>query len=599
MQATQDEQQVLAEIARLERAITSHKTTGDSMSYPPYRGGRGRGSGYRGRGGGRGRGRGGAPAPSYRNATWVAPGLASAAAPNGDSLIDAPPATSSRAASKSPEPSSSAAATLATPGLAATAARASPVPPPTREVTIDGVVFVAAPRGNKLFRKPQQDDTSVEVSVPEASTSAQTDSPTASGPLTPRRLSHLGTTYIRTKTGNLVSLAFARKRKELADARKAHEDEMDAKRDRLDKLVGVVKNVQGARNATSAGRGRGRGGYGKGATVRRAPRPKSDKLCRFFQRTGQCSRAHTCPYVHDSTKIAVCPLFLRSSCPRTAALCPLSHSPNAHRSPHCVHFPSCSRGVACPYAHVKVSADAVPCRDFVELGWCERGEDCDKRHVRECWRFAETGKCEKAGCREPHVLRRTHTASEEEDDAGEEDDTSAGEQGAMRRDLEEDVDEVIEDAVERTEADHVFGAGAGTEGKKRSRRDSTSDGPMGISGAAGRRLKRVKHKDESAAAAKRRVFAGQDDFVTLALPLSDEEGDAEETGDGVEGSDDDASSVDSGDLEDSESEDEVLQSLLPSQPDLASHSPTAASLVKQQSDTAGVPDEDALDYGDD
>jgi outer membrane receptor protein involved in Fe transport len=82
----------------------------------------------------------------------------------------------------------------------------------------------------------------------------------ADPPSTPRRLSHLGTTYIRTKTGNLVSLAFARKQKELADARRA---QMDHKRERLERLVGVVKSVQGARNSAAAARGGG-GGRGGG-----------------------------------------------------------------------------------------------------------------------------------------------------------------------------------------------------------------------------------------------------------------------------------------------------------------------------------------------
>lgn len=81
--------------------------------------------------------------------------------------------------------------------------------------------------------------------------------PAAAGPSTPRRLSHLGTTYIRTKTGNLVSLAFARKQKHLADhAHRAQQQLDQKKRDSLQHLGGVVQGVQGARNSAAARRGR-------------------------------------------------------------------------------------------------------------------------------------------------------------------------------------------------------------------------------------------------------------------------------------------------------------------------------------------------------
>jgi hypothetical protein len=39
------------------------------------------------------------------------------------------------------------------------------------------------------------------------------------------------------------------------------------------------------------------------------------------------------------------------------------------------------------------------------LGYCEKGLDCDKQHVRECPDFAEKGECLIKGCRLPHVIR--------------------------------------------------------------------------------------------------------------------------------------------------------------------------------------------------
>jgi len=45
------------------------------------------------------------------------------------------------------------------------------------------------------------------------------------------------------------------------------------------------------------------------------------------------------------------------------------------------------------------------CRDFAVLGYCEKGFDCDKQHVRECPDFAENGTCSTKGCKLPHVIR--------------------------------------------------------------------------------------------------------------------------------------------------------------------------------------------------
>ena len=65
----------------------------------------------------------------------------------------------------------------------------------------------------------------------------------------------------------------------------------------------------------------------------------------------------------------------------------------------------CKNGDACKYPHVRLGARSGVCRDFAVLGYCERGGDCDKEHVRECPDFAETGVCEKKACKLPHVIR--------------------------------------------------------------------------------------------------------------------------------------------------------------------------------------------------
>lgn len=112
-------------------------------------------------------------------------------------------------------------------------------------------------------------------------------------------------------------------------------------------------------------------------------------------------------YQHDSSKIAICWNFLQNNCPNTTDSCNLSHDPTPERTPLCLHFLNkgrCTRD-KCPYPHVNVGARHGVCRDFAVLGYCEKGLDCDKQHVRECPDFAEKGTCSTKGCKLPHVIR--------------------------------------------------------------------------------------------------------------------------------------------------------------------------------------------------
>ncbi|TFK51617.1 hypothetical protein OE88DRAFT_1658151 [Heliocybe sulcata] len=132
-----------------------------------------------------------------------------------------------------------------------------------------------------------------------------------------------------------------------------------------------------------------------------------DKPCPRFTTTGSCPRGLTCPYQHDPDKIAICWPFLHGTCPNTAQDCNLSHDPTPQRTPVCMHFANngrCTRD-NCPYPHVRLGQRQGVCRDFAVLGYCEKGLDCDKNHVRECPDFAEKGVCETKGCKLPHVIR--------------------------------------------------------------------------------------------------------------------------------------------------------------------------------------------------
>lgn len=107
------------------------------------------------------------------------------------------------------------------------------------------------------------------------------------------------------------------------------------------------------------------------------------------------------------TKLAICKDFLRhGSCAAGEEACNLSHDPNPHRSPACIHFlnGNCTNP-DCRYAHVHVNPSAPVCREFATIGYCEKGADCAERHVIECPDYANTGVCRDKKCRLPHVDR--------------------------------------------------------------------------------------------------------------------------------------------------------------------------------------------------
>lgn len=79
--------------------------------------------------------------------------------------------------------------------------------------------------------------------------------------------------------------------------------------------------------------------------------------------------------------------------------------------PHCSHFQrgKCDR-VNCPYPHVRVSPQASVCKAFALEGYCAKGENCKNKHIHVCPDFAETGKCENATCKLPHVALKKKQA---------------------------------------------------------------------------------------------------------------------------------------------------------------------------------------------
>ncbi|KAL4902639.1 hypothetical protein BDW74DRAFT_61874 [Aspergillus multicolor] len=149
---------------------------------------------------------------------------------------------------------------------------------------------------------------------------------------------------------------------------------------------------------------------------------KKNELCQRFTTTGTCYKGPTCLYIHDPNKVAICKDFLQTGKCSAGNSCDLSHEPSPHRSPACVHFlrGRCSNP-ECRYAHVRVTPGAPVCRAFATLGYCEKGEMCEERHVHECPDYANTGVCKKKHCRLPHVdragqIRKNAAPKEGEDD---------------------------------------------------------------------------------------------------------------------------------------------------------------------------------------
>lgn len=76
--------------------------------------------------------------------------------------------------------------------------------------------------------------------------------------------------------------------------------------------------------------------------------------------------------------------------------------------PHCTHFLSakgCHLGSDCMYPHINAGNVSV-CLEFATLGYCERGLECQLRHVFECPTFAAKGLCPDPKCRLPHVKKK-------------------------------------------------------------------------------------------------------------------------------------------------------------------------------------------------
>ncbi|KAH3678332.1 hypothetical protein WICMUC_001565 [Wickerhamomyces mucosus] len=124
--------------------------------------------------------------------------------------------------------------------------------------------------------------------------------------------------------------------------------------------------------------------------------------CRYFQKTGECSKISTCRYAHNHERVRLCRNFLNGSCMDNK--CKLSHEPNDHNVPNCYHFlkGNC-QNEHCQYLHVAPELELI-CRPFSIGGYCFRGKKCLFRHSYECPDYQLTRECSRGkGCKLKHL----------------------------------------------------------------------------------------------------------------------------------------------------------------------------------------------------
>ncbi|XP_050388267.1 uncharacterized protein LOC126805526 isoform X2 [Argentina anserina] len=134
---------------------------------------------------------------------------------------------------------------------------------------------------------------------------------------------------------------------------------------------------------------------------------KKRKYCQFFTRFGKCNKDDgKCPYIHDSSKIAVCTKYLNGLCSNPT--CKLTHKVIPERMPDCSFFlQGLCTNKKCSYRHVNVNPKASICEGFLK-GYCADGDECRKKHSYVCPTFEETGTCPQGlNCKLHHPKKRT------------------------------------------------------------------------------------------------------------------------------------------------------------------------------------------------
>lgn len=107
-----------------------------------------------------------------------------------------------------------------------------------------------------------------------------------------------------------------------------------------------------------------------------------------------CPQGSMCPNKHILSNFAnkiVCKHWLRGLCKKNDQ-CEYLHEYNLRKMPECVYYSKngyCTQSPECQYLHVDPQSK-IPICEFYQLGFCGKGPQCNKRHIKKdkiCQRY--------------------------------------------------------------------------------------------------------------------------------------------------------------------------------------------------------------------
>lgn len=112
-------------------------------------------------------------------------------------------------------------------------------------------------------------------------------------------------------------------------------------------------------------------------------------FCPWLERDGHCSlrASRQCPYRHDAKSVerrVVCKHALRNLC-KKGDKCEFLHVYDLSKMPIChffMNYNACNNP-ECLYLHTTPEEQLPPCPWYAKRGFCRRGPECDRRHVRK------------------------------------------------------------------------------------------------------------------------------------------------------------------------------------------------------------------------
>lgn len=327
-----------------------------------------------------------------------------------------------------------------------------------RDLVINDLRFRVAADGSKLIRIFGEYPCH-HLQRPATCLLNNTDGSNHDAQTTPKQAKVAGVTFHRSKNGNLYRAGLVKKKLRYSRTTPLRGSSNPI----LTPLYSVAKTTKSSKlcpKFTSTGtqfsklslaRRRMTGSHKTNPLLKSVGRP-----CRLplTLTTGICPYGPRCRFTHDINKIAVCQQLMRHGKCAAGEECNLSHDLTPERVPWCIHFirGNCTN-LDCRYLHVRPNASAPVCGPFATMGYCEKGAECDGRHVNECPDYANTGSCRNADCRLPHVDSVANKRrAEATKTAGRQGSPGANDSSDLSSD-EEDYQEIDSDDVDSDDMD--------------------------------------------------------------------------------------------------------------------------------------------------